>query len=141
MLCHPTLCVLLQALQIKYENDTKCRESLLSTGDAILSEFTTRDSYWGNGGKDRKGKNVLGNLLMRLRQELRNKSTTSEITTTTTTTNKQNDGKITNFLKRKINDDDDVVKEKEEEHNVDDDEIEIVNINNNSKKTKLETKE
>jgi len=46
------------------------REILLGTGDAKLVEHTENDSYWGDGG-DGSGKNRLGILLMRLRDELR----------------------------------------------------------------------
>jgi predicted NAD-dependent protein-ADP-ribosyltransferase YbiA (DUF1768 family) len=41
----------------------------LSTEQKILVEHTENDSYWGDGGNG-KGKNKLGKLLMRLRDEL-----------------------------------------------------------------------
>jgi predicted NAD-dependent protein-ADP-ribosyltransferase YbiA (DUF1768 family) len=43
---------------------------LLQTLDAKLVEHTNRDRYWADGG-DGTGKNRLGMLLMRLREELR----------------------------------------------------------------------
>lgn len=43
---------------------------LVATGGAEIVEHTETDSYWGDGG-DGSGKNRLGQLLMRLRDELR----------------------------------------------------------------------
>ena len=46
----------------------------MSTGDKILVEHTSNDSYWGDGSNENEigpGKNVLGNLLMRLWEQLR----------------------------------------------------------------------
>jgi hypothetical protein len=45
-------------------------EELLSTGDAYIIEASPYDSYWGEGG-NRKGLNMLGQLLMELRTRLR----------------------------------------------------------------------
>jgi len=44
---------------------------LLETGNAILVEFSKKDSYWGDGGNG-SGLNRLGALLMHLRQEIQN---------------------------------------------------------------------
>lgn len=55
-------------LSKKFEN-TILRDSLLKTGDAKLVEHTKNDSYWGDGG-DGSGKNMLGKLLMELRETL-----------------------------------------------------------------------
>jgi predicted NAD-dependent protein-ADP-ribosyltransferase YbiA (DUF1768 family) len=46
------------------------REVLLGTGDAAIVEHTRNDAYWGDGG-DGHGKNELGQILMRVREELR----------------------------------------------------------------------
>ena len=43
---------------------------LLSTGDALIIEHSRRDRYWGDGG-DGSGANKLGQILMRVRGELR----------------------------------------------------------------------
>ena len=43
---------------------------LLATGETLLVEHTANDNYWADGG-DGSGKNRLGQLLMRLRDELR----------------------------------------------------------------------
>jgi ribA/ribD-fused uncharacterized protein len=42
---------------------------LLDTEDAILIEHTKRDSYWGDGG-DGSGKNMLGQVLMEVREKI-----------------------------------------------------------------------
>jgi predicted NAD-dependent protein-ADP-ribosyltransferase YbiA (DUF1768 family) len=41
----------------------------LATADAKIVEHTTNDSYWGDGG-DGSGRNMLGQVLMRVREEL-----------------------------------------------------------------------
>lgn len=40
------------------------------TGDAKLVEHTENDDYWGDGG-DGSGRNMLGQLLMKVRRKLR----------------------------------------------------------------------
>jgi len=62
--------VMLTAIRAKMEQHEDVREALLSTGDAILVEHTARDSYWADGG-DGSGKNRLGQILMKVRDELR----------------------------------------------------------------------
>jgi ribA/ribD-fused uncharacterized protein len=62
--------VMMKALRAKFSQHADLRELLLETGDQMLVEHTTNDSYWGDGG-DGSGKNMLGQLLMRLRGELR----------------------------------------------------------------------
>lgn len=62
--------VMKQVLAIKFEQCKHCREVLLATGTKLLSEHTTNDSYWGNGGAARNGKNMLGIMLMELRAKL-----------------------------------------------------------------------
>jgi ribA/ribD-fused uncharacterized protein len=57
-------------LSLKFAQDAHCCEVLLSTGTAVLSEHTSRDAYWGDGGEKRNGKNVLGNLLMMVRSKI-----------------------------------------------------------------------
>lgn len=59
--------VMLDALRAKFTQHAALHALLLSTGDARLVEHTEMDSYWGDGG----GKNRLGQLLMRVREELR----------------------------------------------------------------------
>ncbi len=62
--------VMYKALHAKFTQHDDLREALLGTGDALLIEHTVNDGYWGDGG-DGSGKNRLGHLLMRLRDELR----------------------------------------------------------------------
>ncbi len=62
--------VMLAALRAKFAQHEELKAVLLATGDAKLVEHTANDSYWGDGG-DGSGKNRLGQLLMRVREELR----------------------------------------------------------------------
>jgi N-glycosidase YbiA len=61
--------VMLEALRAKFAQHEDLRGLLLSTGDARLVEHTDNDDYWGDGG-DGSGNNRLGQLLMRVREEL-----------------------------------------------------------------------
>jgi hypothetical protein len=61
--------VMLDALRAKFTQHEELKAVLLGTGDAKLVEHTANDSYWGDGG-DGSGKNRLGQLLMRVREEL-----------------------------------------------------------------------
>lgn len=65
--------LMLEALRAKFTQHKDLKEILLDTGDAILVEHTKNDFYWADGG-DGSGKNMLGILLMQLREELRNES-------------------------------------------------------------------
>ena len=58
------------AVRAKFEQHPELRDMLLRTGDATLVEHTENDSYWGDGG-DGSGKNMLGIILMEVREELR----------------------------------------------------------------------
>lgn len=58
-------------LKIKFTQNPKMKQLLLLTNNIILIEDSPRDSYWGSG-KDGKGQNKLGILLMILRDELQN---------------------------------------------------------------------
>ena len=60
-----------EAVLAKFTQHADLREILLGTGDAQIAEHTEKDKYWGDGG-DGSGKNQLGQILMRVRQELRN---------------------------------------------------------------------
>ncbi len=62
--------VMRTAVRAKFTQHETLRALLLSTGDAKLVEHTENDSYWGDGG-DGSGKNRLGHLLMKVRDELR----------------------------------------------------------------------
>jgi N-glycosidase YbiA len=62
--------IMREALRAKFTQNEELRRILLETGDALLVEHTKNDSYWGDGG-DGSGKNMLGILLMELREELK----------------------------------------------------------------------
>ena len=67
-----------QGLKAKFTQHEDLREKLLSTGDAIIVEHTKKDTYWGDGGDQGTGeigKNVLGKLLVRVREEIKKSST------------------------------------------------------------------
>lgn len=59
-----------EAVLAKFTQHADLRETLLGTGEAKLVEHTENDAYWGDGG-DGSGKNRLGQILMRIRDELR----------------------------------------------------------------------
>jgi ribA/ribD-fused uncharacterized protein len=59
-----------RALVAKFTQHPGLRSKLLDTGDAELVEHTGNDAYWADGG-DGSGRNMLGQLLMRVRGELR----------------------------------------------------------------------
>lgn len=62
--------VMLDAVRAKFTQHDDLKAVLLGTGDAKLVEHTEKDAYWGDGG-DGSGKNRLGHILMRVRDELR----------------------------------------------------------------------
>lgn len=58
------------ALVAKFSQHPNLEQLLLSTSDSKLVEHTTNDSYWGDGGNG-KGKNMLGKLLMQIRDNIK----------------------------------------------------------------------
>jgi ribA/ribD-fused uncharacterized protein len=62
--------VMREAVRAKFSQHAELRALLLATGDEVLVEHTENDSYWGDGG-DGSGKNMLGRILMEVREELR----------------------------------------------------------------------
>lgn len=64
------LSIMYEALTYKFTQHEYLKRLLLNTGDAELQEDSPVDSYWGIG-RDGKGENWLGHLLMTLRTELR----------------------------------------------------------------------
>ncbi|MFZ2873709.1 MAG: NADAR family protein [Phycisphaerales bacterium] len=61
--------IMLRALEAKFRQSEAARLALLDTGNEPLHEDAPRDPYWGGQGKDR-----LGKLLVRLRDEMRSKA-------------------------------------------------------------------
>lgn len=62
--------IMREALRAKFTQHEDLKEILLETNDAMLVEHTGNDHYWGDGG-DGSGKNMLGKLLMELRETLK----------------------------------------------------------------------
>lgn len=59
-----------EAVRAKFEQHADIRAVLLATGEATLVEHTDKDAYWGDGG-DGSGRNMLGRILMEVRDCLR----------------------------------------------------------------------
>lgn len=57
-----------EAVLAKFTQHDDLRGILLGTGDAEIVEHTANDAYWGDGG-DGSGRNMLGQILMRVREE------------------------------------------------------------------------
>jgi ribA/ribD-fused uncharacterized protein len=58
-----------QAVMAKFTQHEELRRLLLSTGEARIVEHTENDHYWGDGGNG-SGENMLGRILMQVRQQL-----------------------------------------------------------------------
>lgn len=65
--------VMREAVLAKFTQHDELRMILLETGDARIVEHTENDDYWGDGG-DGRGRNMLGTILMSVREELRRQS-------------------------------------------------------------------
>lgn len=61
-------------LRAKFSQHDDLKQKLIDTGDAILIEDSKTDNFWGCG-RNMRGKNMLGNLLMQVREELKNAKT------------------------------------------------------------------
>lgn len=61
--------VMRKALYAKFTQYITLKNELLSTADALLVEHTKNDAFWGDGGNG-TGENMLGILLMELRDKL-----------------------------------------------------------------------
>lgn len=61
--------VMRKAVYAKFTQNKKIRDILISTGKEIIIEKTTDDYYWGCG-KDGCGKNMLGIILMEVREKI-----------------------------------------------------------------------
>lgn len=61
--------VMRKAVLAKFTQNKEIRDILISTGEETIIEKTTNDYYWGCG-KDESGKNMLGIILMEVREEL-----------------------------------------------------------------------
>ena len=63
--------VMKECCMAKFTQDETLKRELLDTGDQELIEDSPVDWYWGCG-SDGKGQNMLGKVLMEIREELRN---------------------------------------------------------------------
>lgn len=61
--------IMRKAVRAKFTQNKEIGDILISTGKEIIIENTTNDYYWGCG-KDGSGKNMLGIILMEIREEL-----------------------------------------------------------------------
>ncbi len=61
--------VMYDAVKAKFTQYPELTQLLLDTKEAKIIEHTENDDYWGDGG-DGKGKNMLGKILMKIREEL-----------------------------------------------------------------------
>lgn len=61
--------IMYTAVYEKFLQNTDISLQLIKTGDAELIENTTEDYYWGCG-KFKNGKNMLGKILMQIREQL-----------------------------------------------------------------------
>ncbi|WP_372364670.1 NADAR family protein [Candidatus Uabimicrobium sp. HlEnr_7] len=61
--------IMRKAVLAKFSQYQELKELLLSTHQAKIVEHTVNDDYWGDGG-DGKGKNMLGRILMQVRDIL-----------------------------------------------------------------------
>lgn len=62
--------ILQRAVQKKFESYHDLQTLLLSTGEQELIEANPEDSFWGEG-PDGRGRNMMGKILMQVRQYLR----------------------------------------------------------------------
>lgn len=59
------------ATRAKYRQHQDLKKLLLGTGEKTIREHTATDRFWADGG-DGTGKNKMGRILMKVREELRN---------------------------------------------------------------------
>jgi len=62
--------LMFEALEAKFLQHPKILKELMLTENSIIIEHTENDNYWGDG-KDGKGENKLGILLMRVREKVK----------------------------------------------------------------------
>lgn len=61
--------VMREAVHSKFAQNNKIKRILLETGDSYIVEKTSTDYYWGCG-TEKTGKNMLGIILMEVREQL-----------------------------------------------------------------------
>jgi ribA/ribD-fused uncharacterized protein len=65
-----SLNILGNAVRAKFSQYPSLREQLISTGNELLIEANKKDYFWGEG-ENGSGKNMMGKILMSIREELR----------------------------------------------------------------------
>ncbi len=73
--------IMRNAVRAKFQQYPELSDLLQATGDAEIVEHTEKDAYWGDGG-DGTGKNMLGRILMEVREEMRRDPSVAESETT-----------------------------------------------------------
>lgn len=54
----------------KFVSSARLKNLLISTGDAVLIEYSKKDTFWGSG-HDYRGQNQLGKALIRVRERIK----------------------------------------------------------------------
>ncbi len=68
------IAIMEEIVRTKFTQNEDLKAMLLATGDLVLEEGNAwGDTFWGVDAKTREGQNHLGRILMRVREELRNK--------------------------------------------------------------------
>ncbi len=65
--------IMRSCVHCKFATHTDIREILIATGEQLIVENAPKDDYWGCGA-DGSGKNMLGKILMEVRDKLRKSS-------------------------------------------------------------------
>lgn len=65
--------VMKRAIRAKFEQNKRLRSQLLATGEEELIHYSSRDLFWGRN-EEGIGDNRLGEIIMEIRQKLRNYS-------------------------------------------------------------------
>lgn len=65
--------IMTEIIRAKVEQNEDVRQCLIATGSKKIIENSPWDEFWGNG-PDKKGKNMLGVIMMEVREELKAKS-------------------------------------------------------------------
>jgi ribA/ribD-fused uncharacterized protein len=72
--------IMYECVKAKFEQNLQIQQILLGTGNATLIEHTKNDRYWADGG-DGSGLNKLGQILMKVRDEIRQNIVPSKLAT------------------------------------------------------------
>ena len=63
-------------IRLKFNDNQELKQKLLETGDMVIEEGNEwGDVFWGVDLKTKEGKNILGKIIMKVREEIKNKKT------------------------------------------------------------------